>query len=73
MLNDRLIGLLAAYYNQPYPEYREVVLEIRDSGGLDPEERRLLVSRVLLVDADAIIRHTGTSETPVTKLPGKQA
>lgn len=63
MSQDRVSGLLAAYFNQPYPEYGEVVLEIRYSGGLTSEETRLIRNRVLLVDANAIIRHSGTTET----------
>jgi hypothetical protein len=62
MPQDRVNGLLAAYFNQPYPEYGEVVLEIRYSGGLDSDEVRLIRNRVLLVDANAIIRHSGTTE-----------
>lgn len=66
MPKNRVIGLLAAYFNQPYPEYREIVLEIRDSGGLNAEELRLIRSQVLSVDANAIIRQSGTTETTAT-------
>lgn len=62
MPQDRVNGLLAAYFNQPYPEYGEVILEIRNSGGLNSEEVRLIQNRVLLVDASAIIRQSGTTE-----------
>ncbi len=65
MAQDRVSGLLAAYFNKPYPEYGEAVLQIRQSGGLDSEELRFIQSRVLLVDANAIIRHAGTTETAI--------
>ena len=65
MSEDRLVGLLAAYFNQPYPEYREVILEIRNRGGLDSDECQFLLSNVSLVDANAIIRHSGTTESAV--------
>ncbi len=62
MPQDRVSGLLAAYFSQPYVEYGEVALEIRDKGGLTPEEVRLITNQVLYVDAQTLIRHTGTSQ-----------
>lgn len=62
MLEDRVSELLTAYFDQPYPDYGEVVLEIRNSGGLNTEEVQLIQTRVLLVDANAILRHSGTTE-----------
>ena len=62
MPQDRVSGLLAAYFTQPYVEYGEVALEIRDKGGLTPEEVRLIKNQVLYVDALTLIRHTGTSQ-----------
>ena len=62
MPQDRVSGLLAAYFTQPYVEYGEVALEIRDKGGLTPEEVRLIKNQVLYVDAQTLIRHTGTSQ-----------
>ncbi len=34
MPQDRVSGLLAAYFTQPYAEYGEVALEESDKGGL---------------------------------------
>jgi hypothetical protein len=62
MSQDRLSGLLAAYFNQPYDEYGEVVLEIRSKGGLTSEEVQSIKSQLLHIDANAIIRHAGTAE-----------
>lgn len=62
MPQDRVSGLLAAYFTQPYVEYGEVVLEIRDNGGLTPDEVRLIMGQVLYVDAQTLIRHTGTPQ-----------
>jgi len=62
MPQDRVSELLAAYFNQPYDEYGEAVLEIRESGGLDSDEVRLIQSQVLLIDACTILRQSGTIE-----------
>lgn len=61
MSQDRVSGLLAAYFTHPYVEYGEVVLEIRTSGGLTVEEARIIKNQILRVDANAIIRHAGMS------------
>ena len=62
MSQDRVSGLLAAYFTQPYEDYGEVVLTIRSDGGLTSEEVSLIKRRVLHIDANTIIRHAGTSE-----------
>ncbi len=62
MPQDRVSGLLAAYFTQPYADYGEVALEIRDEGGLTQDEIRLITNQVLHIDAKTIIRHTGVSE-----------
>ena len=62
MPEDRVSGLLAAYFTQPYVDYGEVVQEIRTNGGLTTEEIQLIKNKVLYVDAKALIRHTGSSE-----------
>jgi hypothetical protein len=62
MTQNRVSGLLAAYFTQPYVEYGEVVLEIRDNGGLTPEEVQIIKKQVLHIDANTIIRHAGTFE-----------
>jgi len=61
MPQDRITGLLVAYFTQPYVEYGEVVLEIRSNGGLTSEEVQFLRAQVLHIDAKTIIRHAGTS------------
>jgi hypothetical protein len=60
MPQDRVSGLLAAYFTQPYVEYGDVVIEIRDNGSVTSEEVRTIRSKVLHVDAIAMIRHTGS-------------
>ena len=61
MPEDRVSELLTAYFYHPYPDYGDVVLEIRNNGGLSAEEVQLVQTRVLLVDANAILRHSGTT------------
>jgi hypothetical protein len=62
MPKNRVGDLLAAYFTQPYVEYGEVVLEIRDNGGLTPEEVQIIKTQVLNIDASTIIRHAGAFE-----------
>jgi hypothetical protein len=62
MPQNRVSGLLAAYFTQPYVDYGDVVLEIRDHGGLTPEEVKTIKKKVLHIDAITIIRHAGTVE-----------
>jgi hypothetical protein len=62
MALDRVNGLLVAYFTQPYVEYGDVVLEIRNSGGLTAEEVKDIRNKVSFVDASAMIRHTGSTE-----------
>jgi len=63
MPQDRVVSLLAAYFNQSYVEYGAFVLEIRTTGGLTPEEARLIKKQILCIDAKTIIRQAGvTSE-----------
>jgi len=62
MPQDRVSDLLAAYFTQPYVEYGDVVLEIRNNGGLTSEEVRVIRNKVLNVDANAMIRHTASRE-----------
>jgi hypothetical protein len=62
MPQDRVSGLLAAYFTQPYVEYGEVALEIRSNGGLTSEEVQLIKKRALYIDAKTMIRHTGSPE-----------
>ena len=61
-MDDRVSGLLAAYFTQPYVEYGEVALEIRNNGGLTSDEIRAIETRVLSIDAMAMIRHTSASD-----------
>jgi hypothetical protein len=62
MSQDRVTDLLAAYFSQPYVDYGDVVIEIKNSGGLTSEEVQKIRSRVLAIDANAMIRHTGSAE-----------
>jgi hypothetical protein len=62
MPHDRISGLLAAYFTQPYVEYGEVALEIRNNGGLTSEEIRAIENKVLSIDAKAMIRHTSATD-----------
>jgi hypothetical protein len=62
MPQDRISGLLAAYFTQPYVEYGEVALEIRSNGGLTSEEIRAIENKVLSIDAKAMIRHTSATD-----------
>lgn len=58
MPHDRVDTFLDAYFRQPYEEYGQLALEIRQSGGLTPEEASLIESKVLCVHAKTIIRHS---------------
>jgi hypothetical protein len=60
MSKDRISGLLTAYFNLPYDEYGDIAQEIKDSGGLTSDEVRDIQNTVLRVDANALIRHTGS-------------
>ncbi len=62
MSDDRVATVLDAYFKQPYEEYGQLALEIRQSGGLTPEEASLIESKVLCVDAKTIIRHSGPQD-----------
>ena len=62
MPQNRVSGLLAAYFTQPYVEYGDVAVEIRNNGGLTSEEVRFIENQVLHIDAATIIRHTGVSD-----------
>jgi len=62
MSQDRVTDLLAAYFTQPYVDYGDVVTEIKNTGGLTSEEVRKIRNSVLTVDANAMIRHTGSAE-----------
>ena len=63
MPQNRVSGLLAAYFTRPYVEYGDIVLEIRDNGGLTSEEVQIIEKRVLRIDANTIIRQAGTIES----------
>jgi len=62
MADDRVAAVLDAYFRQPYEEYGELALEIRASGGLTPDEMRLIESTTLIVDAKTIMRHSGRQD-----------
>jgi hypothetical protein len=62
MSQDRVTGLLAAYFTRSYVEYGDVAIEIKNSGGLTSDEVQRIRSSVLTIDANAMIRHTGSGE-----------
>ena len=62
MSQDRVTDLMAAYFSQPYVDYGDVATEIKNSGGLTSEEVQKIRSKVLDIDANAMIRHTGSTE-----------
>lgn len=72
---DRVSTVLTAYFKQPYEEYGELALEIKESGGLTREEVSLIESKVLHVDAIAIVRHSGCDEriSPSRALTGSSS
>jgi hypothetical protein len=59
MAQDRVDKLLHFYFNRPYEEYGEIILDIKETGGLNAEEIKAIESKVLSVDANTIIRHSG--------------
>ena len=61
MAQDRVGKLLDVYFNRPYEEYGEVILEIKENGGLTAEEVKAIESQVLHVDARTMIRQSGTT------------
>ena len=63
MSQDRISGLLATYFTQPYVDYGEAVLEIRSNGGLTAEEVQHIKNQLLRIDANTIIRHAGTAKS----------
>jgi len=60
MADDRISDLLTAYFTLPYDQYGDIAQEIKDSGGLTSDEVRTIQAKVLRVDANALIRHTGS-------------
>ena len=61
MPQDRVDKLLHFYFKRPYVEYGEVILEIKENGGLTADEVRIIESQVLHVDAKTMIRQSGTT------------
>ena len=61
MPQDRVDKLLHFYFKRPYVEYREIILEINENGGLTADEVRTIESQVLHVDAKTMIRQSGTT------------
>jgi hypothetical protein len=60
MLSERVNKLLHAFFNYPLRQYAEVVHEIRDDGGLTPDEVEAIKSQVVTADAHMLVRHAGT-------------
>lgn len=61
MVQDRVDKLLHLYFKRPYVEYGEVILKIKENGGLTAEEVRAIESQVLHIDAKTMIRQSGTA------------
>jgi hypothetical protein len=61
MPQDRVDKLLHIYFKRPYVEYGDVILEIKETGGLTKEEVKAIESQVLQVDAKTMIRQSGTT------------
>ena len=66
-MSDRAKALVEAFYKRPLTEYRRVVLEVRETGGLDRWELAFIHRRVDPVDADLIARHATVSLTDETE------
>ncbi|HST23033.1 MAG TPA: hypothetical protein VLR90_18050 [Blastocatellia bacterium] len=62
MPQDRVDKLLHFYFKRPYVEYGEVILEIKENGGLTADEVRTIESQVLHIDAKTMIRQSGFCE-----------
>jgi hypothetical protein len=59
---DRVDKLLHSFFNSPYEDYGEVVLEIKENGGLSAEEIKAIESQALSVDASTMLRQSGTTK-----------
>ena len=69
MPEDRVDKLLHFYFKRPYIEYGEVILEIKENGGLTADEVRTIESQVLHVDAKTMIRQSGTTHKKDNQYP----
>jgi hypothetical protein len=59
---ERVQKLIAAYFEEPREKYAEVVLEVRNNGGLTSSEVKALKDRLLFVHSDTILRQAGLYE-----------
>lgn len=55
---DRAKELVDAFYTKPLSDYRQVVWDVREKGGLDDNELAYIKRRVDPVDLELIARHT---------------
>jgi hypothetical protein len=56
---ERVQKLIDAYFGEPRERYAEVVLEVRNNGGLTSSEVKALKDRLLFVHSDTIVRQAG--------------
>jgi len=59
---ERVQKLIEAYFGEPRERYAEVVLEVRNRGGLTSSEVKALKDRLLFVHSDTIVRQAGLYE-----------
>ena len=62
MPQDRVDKLMHLYFKRPYVEYGEVILAIKENGGLTAEEVRVIENQILSVDAKTMIRQAGAKD-----------
>ena len=67
-MSQRAVTLLETFYNRPLPDYRAAIWEIRQWGGLDPDEKALIQERAAApTDAQMILRQTDPHGTVFDK------
>jgi hypothetical protein len=64
---ERVKKLIEAYFGEPRERYAEVVLEVRNNGGLTSSEVKALKDRLLFVHSDTIVRQVGLYERDKVK------
>jgi hypothetical protein len=56
-MSTKVERVLDAFYNQPYPQYGDMILRVRESGGLSEEDQAAIEDRASGIDARTILRH----------------
>jgi hypothetical protein len=62
-VENRVSGIIQAYFTLPHNEYAEIITGVRSEGGLTPAEVRTLKDQLLFVHSDTIIRQAGLSDS----------